>query len=190
MPTSLPVRCAAGLASTARAGVLHSIRHEPLEHDGSIDLYYIESNDGGIKSGSITNLDHTEQSIRVERELSLRFRGQSHELDVLWETEDVTDKVNAGITDGTPPAEANDILASLMDEGLIPREEFSHPLHHRAFDLWHYAGRTARFAAQMQGPGHTQWQGIYPLMRAMSEIEESAAELRGASRTEEVPAGE
>ncbi len=88
--------------------------------------------------------------------------------------------------------EANDILRGLMDDGLIPREPFSHPLHHAAFDLWRHGGRTARFAALMQGAGHTQWGGIYPLLRAFSELEHQAEELRGmppATSAEEASPG-
>jgi hypothetical protein len=38
----------------------------------------------------------------------------------------------------------------------------------------------------MQGPEHTQWHGIYPLLRTLNEIQHRATELRG----EEVGGGD
>jgi hypothetical protein len=90
-------------------------------------------------------------------------------------------------------AEANDTLRGLMEENLISKGEFNHPLHHLTFDLWHYSARTARFGALMQGPDHTQWQGIYPLLRALSDLESAAASLRAEqsnAAAEEITGGE
>jgi hypothetical protein len=83
-------------------------------------------------------------------------------------------------------AEANAILEGLIEEGLISSGEFEHPLHHLGFELWHYYGRTARFAALMQGPDHTQWHGIYPLMRTLDELEQATVDLQGENTIADV----
>lgn len=109
---------------------------------------------------------------------------QCHSTDFIGRQFDAADQVvawtNARIE------EANAILAGLIRERIIPPDDFSDPLHHLAFNLWHYGGRAARFGAFMQGPAFTQWSGLYPLMRDLDNLRRGASEAR--RRAEQVSA--
>lgn len=74
--------------------------------------------------------------------------------------------------------EASDIINSLVKDGIITSEPFATQISFDAFDLWHYYGRTAKFAAYMQGPDFVQWHGVYPLLRQLNKVKEDAVELR------------
>jgi hydroxylamine dehydrogenase len=89
----------------------------------------------------------------------------------------VVEWTNARVT------EANQIISDLMNDGLVPREQFTNPLQFLAFDLWHFYGRTAKFGAFMQGADYTQWHGAYPLLRELNDLRARAQELRSRGPT-------
>ena len=91
---------------------------------------------------------------------------------VYQRADDVTALVNDKVK------EAADILQGLVRDGIIPSKPFATSISFHAFDLWHYYGRTAKFAAYMQGPDYVQWHGIYPLLRELTQVKEEAAALR------------
>ena len=74
--------------------------------------------------------------------------------------------------------EAKDIMDGLQRDGLLPSEPFVQPIQYRYFDLWHYAGRTAKHGAFMGGADFVQWHGFYEIVAKLAEIKRSAAELR------------
>ncbi len=78
--------------------------------------------------------------------------------------------------------EATDIITGLIRDRVISDRPFATQISFDAFDLWHYYGRTAKFAAYMQGPDYVQWHGIYPLLKQLNRVEEDAAALRAARR--------
>jgi hydroxylamine dehydrogenase len=78
--------------------------------------------------------------------------------------------------------EASDIINGLIKDGIITSEPFASRISFDAFDLWHYYGRTAKFAAYMQGPDFVQWHGVYPLLKQLNKVKEDAVELRKAYR--------
>lgn len=73
---------------------------------------------------------------------------------------------------------ASDVLSALIRDGVITAKPFAASISFDAFDLWHYYGRTAKFAAYMQGPDFVQWHGVYPLLEQLTKVEEDAAALR------------
>lgn len=75
-------------------------------------------------------------------------------------------------------AAAGKIVTSVVEDGLLTNKPFDHPIKFKAFDLWHYYGRTAKFGAWMQGADYTQWHGLYPMMNELSHIRAMVAELR------------
>ncbi|HSD64884.1 MAG TPA: multiheme c-type cytochrome [Ignavibacteriaceae bacterium] len=74
--------------------------------------------------------------------------------------------------------EATGIINGLIKDGIITTEPFATQISFDAFDLWHYYGRTAKFAAYMQGPDYVQWHGIYPLLNRLNKVKEDAERLR------------
>jgi len=74
--------------------------------------------------------------------------------------------------------EASNIINGLVKDGIITSEPFATQISFDAFDLWHYYGRTAKFAAFMQGPDFVQWHGVYPLLRQLNKVKEDAEKLR------------
>lgn len=78
--------------------------------------------------------------------------------------------------------EATGIINGLIKDGIITTEPFATQISFDAFDLWHYYGRTAKFAAYMQGPDYVQWHGIYPLLQQLNKVKEGAANLRKGRR--------
>ncbi len=78
--------------------------------------------------------------------------------------------------------EASALMDSLVKEGAIPARAFATPISFDAFNLWHYDGRTAKFAAYMQGPDYAQWHGAYPLLQELTKVKAEAAELRARRR--------
>ncbi len=73
---------------------------------------------------------------------------------------------------------ASDIISGLIEDGIITSKPFATTISYDAFDLWHYYGRTAKFAAYMGGPDYVQWHGVYPLLRQLQRVKEDAARLR------------
>jgi hydroxylamine dehydrogenase len=74
--------------------------------------------------------------------------------------------------------EASDVVSELIKDKIISSKPFATQISFDAFDLWHYYGRTAKFAAYMQGPDFVQWHGAYPLLKQLNKMKEDAAELR------------
>ncbi len=76
-------------------------------------------------------------------------------------------------------------VASLMERmeeirasGLLSEDPFDEPLDFMFFDAWHYAGRTVKHGAFMDGADFVQWHGTYDLISRLSEIEEAIASAR------------
>ncbi len=93
-------------------------------------------------------------------------------LDAYRRADSVTAFVNAHVQ------QASDLLSALIRDGVITAKPFATGISFDAFDLWHYYGRTAKFAAYMQGPDFVQWHGVYPLLEQLTKVEEDAAALR------------
>lgn len=79
----------------------------------------------------------------------------------------------------------NERVAGLMDRmaearasGLLSEAPFDEPLDFEFFDAWHYAGRTVKHGAFMDGADFVQWHGTYDLLSRLSVIEERIAELQ------------
>jgi len=75
-------------------------------------------------------------------------------------------------------SEAQILMDSLREEGLLTDTPFDEPIEFLYFDLWHYYGRTAKHGAFMGGADFVQWHGNYELLHKMAEIEKIAKELR------------
>ena len=88
------------------------------------------------------------------------------------EAEAVVESTNAKV------AEAQALVQSLRDEGLLTPKPFDEPIEFIYFDLWHYFGRTAKHGAFMGGADFVQWHGNYELLLKMTELEELAKQLR------------
>jgi hypothetical protein len=68
--------------------------------------------------------------------------------------------------------ESDEMVAPLMDQGLMTEAPFDEPIDFTYFELWHHWGRTAKFGAWMQGPDYTQWHGAYEVLSDLAELEE------------------
>ena len=91
------------------------------------------------------------------------------------EAEDVVADTNKVIS------EAQTLMQSLQEEGLLTETPFDEPIDFLFFDLWHYYGRTAKHGAFMGGADFVQWHGNYELLHKTAEIEKIAKELRSKS---------
>jgi len=80
-----------------------------------------------------------------------------------------TEAVNAWVE------ESNDIVAPLIEYGLLTSEPFDEPIDFTYFNLWHHWGRTAKFGAWMQGPDYVQWHGAYEVLHDLAELREMTA---------------
>ncbi|MCA9935810.1 MAG: nitrate reductase [Ardenticatenaceae bacterium] len=67
-------------------------------------------------------------------------------------------------------AESDQIVAPLVENGLMTAEPFDESIDFVYFNLWHHWGRTAKFGAWMQGPDYTQWHGAYELLHDRAEL--------------------
>lgn len=74
--------------------------------------------------------------------------------------------------------EAEKLMKSLREEGLLTDTAFDEPIEFLYFDLWHYYGRTAKHGAFMGGADFVQWHGNYELLLKMTELKEIARKLR------------
>ena len=61
---------------------------------------------------------------------------------------------------------------------LVSAAALDEPIKYRYFDLWHYAGRTAKHGAFMGGADFVQWHGFYEIVARLAEIKHTAADLR------------
>ena len=72
--------------------------------------------------------------------------------------------------------ESDEIVAPLVENGLLTAEPFDEPIDFTYFNLWHHWGRTAKFGVWMQGPDYVQWHGAYEILHDMAELREMADE--------------
>lgn len=70
-------------------------------------------------------------------------------------------------------------MAEVREAGLLTEAPFDEPLDFLFFDAWHYAGRTVKHGAFMDGADFVQWHGTYDLMNRITEIEERIKALSG-----------
>lgn len=68
-------------------------------------------------------------------------------------------------------------MEELEASGALSEAPFDETLDFLFFDAWHYAGRTVKHGAFMDGADFVQWHGTYDLMSRLAEIEERAAGL-------------
>ena len=86
------------------------------------------------------------------------------------------EKVIASTNDLVRQSQA--IMKRLYDEHLLKPDTFDHPIQYLAFNLWHYAGRTAKHGAFMGGADFVQWHGFYELASKLTELRQMADDLR------------
>ena len=86
--------------------------------------------------------------------------------DFYTDADKATEAVNAWVK------ESDDLVAPLIEQGLITDEPFDEPIDFTYFNLWHHWGRTAKFGAWMQGPDYTQWHGAYEVLHDLAELRE------------------
>jgi hypothetical protein len=84
--------------------------------------------------------------------------------------DEATEAVNAWVR------ESDEMVAPLIEQGLLTEAPFDEPIDFTYFELWHHWGRTAKFGAWMQGPDYTQWHGAYEVLADLAELEELVAE--------------
>jgi hypothetical protein len=90
-----------------------------------------------------------------------------------------TERVNEWIV------ESDEIVAPLIEQGLLTSAPFDEPIDYTYFNLWHHWGRTAKFGVWMQGPDYSQWHGAYEVLHDLAELREmAAAKLREAAEGE------
>ncbi len=106
------------------------------------------------------------------KETCLRCHTQQNVEKYYQEAEGIVVDTNAKIV------EAQKLMQSLRDEGLLTDKPFDEPIEFLYFDLWHYYGRTAKHGAFMGGADFVQWHGNYELLLKMTELKEIAKELR------------
>ena len=106
------------------------------------------------------------------KEVCLKCHTAPHVEEFYREAEVVVEATNDKVN------EANALMASLREEGLITPVPFDEPIEFLAFDLWHYYGRTAKHGAFMGGADFVQWHGNYELLVKITEMKQIAKELR------------
>jgi len=74
--------------------------------------------------------------------------------------------------------EAQAIMKSLRDDGLLTPAPFDEPIEFLAFNYWHYWGRTAKHGAFMGGADFVQWHGNYELLAKLAELKEMDRAIR------------
>ncbi|MCB9734855.1 MAG: nitrate reductase [Deltaproteobacteria bacterium] len=92
------------------------------------------------------------------------------------EAEDVIAATNAKVK------AVNDVMDGLYADGILTKTPFDEPIEFKAFDMWHYFGRTAKHGAFMGGADFVQWHGNYELLLHAREIEREALALRDEAR--------
>jgi hydroxylamine dehydrogenase len=80
--------------------------------------------------------------------------------------------------------EAEELMADLRSEGLLTPKPFDEAIEFLFFDFWHYSGRTAKHGAFMGGADFVQWHGNYELLLKLTELRETADELRETGERE------
>jgi hydroxylamine dehydrogenase len=113
-----------------------------------------------------------EQGRGQMKELCLKCHSKGHVEKFYQEADAVLVSTNEKVQ------EAQALVKSLREEGLLTPEPFDESIEFVAFDLWHYFGRTAKHGAYMGGADFVQWHGNYELLLKMVELKEMAKELR------------
>jgi len=119
-----------------------------------------------------TDRPNGEQNRRSMQEVCSNCHSEPFIKNVYQRADSVTSFVNSKVQ------EASDIITGLIKDNVITSKPFVTQISYDAFDLWHYYGRTAKFAAYMQGPDFVQWHGVYPLLKQLNKVKEDALELR------------
>lgn len=89
-----------------------------------------------------------------------------------------TDRVNVWVE------ESDQVIAPLVENGLLTSAPFDEPIDFVYFNLWHHWGRTTKFGTWMQGPDYAQWHGAYEVLHDLAELKEMVEEkLNAASET-------
>ena len=108
------------------------------------------------------------------QELCLKCHTQGPIEQYYREAEEVLVHVNEMVV------EAQTIMKSLRDDGLLTPAPFDEPIEFLAFDYWHYWGRTAKHGAFMGGADFVQWHGNYELLAKLAEMKEMDRTIRAA----------
>lgn len=124
-----------------------------------------------------TDRPNGQQNRLAMQEVCANCHSQTFIKNVYQRADSVTSFVNGKV------AEASAIISGLIKDNIITSKPFATQISFDAFDLWHYYGRTAKFAAYMQGPDFVQWHGVYPMLKQLNEVKEDAAELRRLHRS-------
>jgi hydroxylamine dehydrogenase len=124
-----------------------------------------------------TNRPNSEQNRRNMETLCYNCHSKPFVKNVYQRADSVTSFVNARVQ------EATNIINGLIKDKVITSKPFATQISFDAFDLWHYYGRTAKFAAYMQGPDYVQWHGVYPLLKQLNKVKEDAMRLRAQHKS-------
>ncbi len=116
-----------------------------------------------------------QQAQDAMKDVCLKCHARSQVDTFYTEAEDVVADTNQVIS------EAQTLMQSLQEEGLLTETPFDEPIDFLFFDLWHYYGRTAKHGAFMGGADFVQWHGNYELLHKTAGIEKIAKELRSKS---------
>ncbi len=103
--------------------------------------------------------------------ICLKCHAASHVEQYYAEAERVVEATNARVS------ALVDRMAEVQASGLLTDAPFDETLDFLFFDAWHYAGRTVKHGAFMDGADFVQWHGTYDLVHRLSEIEERVAAL-------------
>lgn len=87
------------------------------------------------------------------------------------EAEQVVDSTNLLVGEGRA------LMDGLHAAGKLSKVPLDEPLEYTYFDMWHYAGRTAKHGAFMGGADFVQWHGNYELATKLAEIRRAAKEM-------------
>jgi hypothetical protein len=109
------------------------------------------------------------------KNICLKCHAKTHVEKFYREAEEVVIATNGKVQN------ALNIVSDLRKDGLLTPEPFDEPIEFIAFDLWHYAGRTAKHGAFMGGADFVQWHGNYELLLKTIEMEEMAEAIRSKS---------
>jgi len=60
---------------------------------------------------------------------------------------------------------AKEIRQTLIDEGVLSKQDFDDKIDWIYWELWHHEGRRARHGASMSGPDYAWWHGIYDMAK-------------------------
>ena len=113
-----------------------------------------------------------QQAQDAMKDVCLKCHARSQVNTFYSEAEDVVADTNQIIS------QAQTLMRSLQEEGLLTEIPFDEPIDFLFFDLWHYYGRTAKHGAFMGGADFVQWHGNYELLHKTAEIETIAKELQ------------